>query len=292
MINRSLFKAPYPFEQSAKEKWHTVIITSLLLSLIILFLQPYGFYPFSKGLIYVGYLVIGLVCLTINYFSISYFFPKVLSENHWTIWKLILFSAYNFIFIGLWNHVFNALVIRNDPLFLINANEIGITLVRTLMLGLLASGIYALFRYNLNTRQHLQLSQELNQKLQRQLRASQLQGEPTIDLVMENKSVSFFRDQLIYINSEGNYLAFHLKGSKTPILYRERIKTIEKSLAPYPEFFRCHRSIIINLNFVESSKGNSQGLALKLFHTDKDLAVSRSNIKALRRILEKGTYGY
>ncbi len=288
MIKWTWLYESYPFEQSANEKWKTILIISFLLSLIFVFLQPFGFYPLAKGyLLMGGYLLITLACLSVNYFSLPFFLSVTQSENNYSVRHLILFSAYNFILIGCWNHVFNSLYIRRDPLFLIGGYEILITVVRTLIVGLLASGIYALIRYNLITRQHLQLSQELNQKLQRQLHDRQFEGKEVIEMTLEDKTVLFPRDQLIYISSEGNYLAFYFKESKRPVLHRGRLKEMEKILENYPEFFRCHRSLIINLNYIESSKGNSQGLSLQLRHIDEYLPVSRPNIKALRRILDK-----
>ncbi|MEM7382486.1 MAG: LytTR family DNA-binding domain-containing protein [Bacteroidota bacterium] len=146
-----------------------------------------------------------------------------------------------------------------------------------------------LSKLNTLLRQHLQISQNLNQKLQKELTESPISKEEVIDLEIENREVRFNRKNLLFISSEGNYLAFHfLKDhTKTSALYRGRLKKLEEDLENYPEFFRCHRSLIININHVESTKGNSQGLSVKLLQHDDFLPVSRPNIKELRRQMNR-----
>ena len=77
---------------------------------------------------------------------------------------------------------------------------------------------------------------------------------------------------------------FYLKDDKVnQQLIRGRIKQMEIDLKPYKEFFRCHRAFIINLKYIASTTGNSQGLKLKLSPTDQPIPVSRGNVKKLKQ---------
>lgn len=290
MIDQTFFTSAYPFEHTVIEKWNTILYTSVFLSLIMIFLQPFGFFPVARFHLYTGYLVIALLILSINYFSFPRFFPALFEDETWSVSKAFLFLIYNFFLIGFWNHIFNALVIKNDPTLLVSGIELTITITKTIAIGSIASCLYILVRYNLITRKYLEISQDLNQSLKTQLFVTQQPEDKTqtIELSLENKSVNIPRNKLKFISAEGNYLAFYFEGEKKsrPQLQRGRIKHVEKVLEKYPEFFRCHRSFIVNLKFIESTWGNSQGLSIRLLDEDNRLPVARSKIKQLKLLLD------
>jgi DNA-binding LytR/AlgR family response regulator len=51
---------------------------------------------------------------------------------------------------------------------------------------------------------------------------------------------------------------------------------VEEALAPYPQFFRCHRAYIVNLAAVEHVSGNAQGYKLHLKDVAELIPVSRN----------------
>lgn len=287
MISWTWTKTEYPFEHTAAEKWNTVLSASIFLSLISILLQPYGFTPLARSQLFISYLLIAFVILNVNYFGIPYFFPSFFEDGKWSISRAFLFLSYNFLLIGFWIHIINSLMVKNDPVLMASGFQLVITLIRALSIGFIASGLLILIRYNILTKKHLQIAQELNQYLHDQLKVKRSAKRPpqTIEFLLENKSATIQRNQLRYISSEGNYLAFHFKKKKQ--LFRGRIKNMEQVLKDYPEFFRCHRSFIINLNHVESTFGNSQGLHVKLFHKAERIPVARPKIKQLKQLLEK-----
>ena len=293
MISRTFFEVAYPFEHTAIEKWNTILITSTFLSLILLLLQPFGFVPIARLQLYSGYMAIAFLILPINYFSFPRFFPALFEDSVWSVSRAFLFLAYNFLLIGIWNHIFNALIVKNDPVLLVSGLELANSILKTLALGSIVSCFIILIRYNIITRKHLQVSQDLNQDLKTQLIFVQPPVDETevIELELEKKSVTIPRNKLKFISSEGNYLAFHFQEEKKTQsqLFRGRIKQMEEALMDYPEFFRCHRSFIVNLKFIESTRGNSQGLSIKLYDENDRLPVARSNIKQLRLRLKRNS---
>lgn len=291
MLSRTFFQIAYPFEHSNSEKIQSVAFASLFLSFLLIFLQPYGFVATSRLQALLSYLCIGLIIFNINFFGLPYFFPRYFEDQSWSVAKALLFLLYNFFQMGIWVHILNTGVLRNDPIALSSGIELGITIVKTLTLGGVSSSFLILIRYNWITRQNLQASQDLNQKLKAQilLKKQEVDQEELIPLWLENKSIEVPRSKLLYIRSEGNYLAFHfeLGFSKSPLLLRGRIKQLEETLSDYPEFFRCHRSFIVNLNGIDVTRGNSQGLSIQLNGTADTLPVARPKIKALKRRMEE-----
>ncbi|MEM7186911.1 MAG: LytTR family DNA-binding domain-containing protein [Bacteroidota bacterium] len=291
MINWNWLQTSYPFEHAVSDKRNTILSLSLFASLILLLLQPYGFVPMNQMVMSAGYLVISVGLFALNFYGFPKAFPQWFEESKWSVQRALLFLLYNFFVIGLWTHVFRALVIKNDIAYLISGEELLVGLGKIMGIGLGASVLLILIRYNVLARKHLQVSQELNRQLREELhQLAPISAEETIELLLENKSVVFKRAELNYIKSEGNYVSLHLASveNRTPKLYRARMKETEEALAKFPEFFRCHRSFLINLNRIESSHGNSQGLFIKVIGDTSRIPVARPNISFLRkRIADK-----
>lgn len=290
MINWNWLHASYPFEHTVSDKRDTIIALSLLASLILLLLQPFGFVPINRMTMSGGYLIISVVLFVINFYGFPKAFPLWFEESKWSVQRAFLFLLYNFLVIGLWTHVFRALVIKNDLAYLISGEELLLGVGKIMMIGLGASVLLILIRYNLLARKHLQASQDLNNRLREQLhKLTPVDTEETVELTLENKSVVFKRSQLNYVKSEGNYISLHIASDNKyiPKIYRARMKVVEEALSSFPEFFRCHRSFMVNLNRIESSHGNSQGLFIKVVEEEIQIPVARPKIKFLReRIAE------
>lgn len=106
---------------------------------------------------------------------------------------------------------------------------------------------------------------------------------------LKKESLTFEANELLFAVSDGNYVVFHLyKEDETKkISIRNAISDIEKQLADIPFFFRCHRGFIVNLNMVESKKGNASGYLLRIKHSSDIVPVSRKNVKILDEIMDK-----
>ncbi|MGM0532711.1 MAG: LytR/AlgR family response regulator transcription factor, partial [Bacteroidota bacterium] len=95
------------------------------------------------------------------------------------------------------------------------------------------------------------------------------------------EELSFYPAELIYAESKGNYVVFHLTQPERPseVIIRNSISEIEQQLAVIPYFMRTHRGFIVNLGKVISKKGNSLGYQLKLRGSNSKIPVSRQNIQ-------------
>lgn len=105
----------------------------------------------------------------------------------------------------------------------------------------------------------------------------------------KKEELSFYPEEFIYAESEGNYVVFHLwKHEKAvEVIIRNSISEIEKQFQPYPFFLKIHRAFIVNLQKVSSKKGNSLGYQLQVAGSDKTLPVSRRNTKVFDEFSRK-----
>jgi hypothetical protein len=96
---------------------------------------------------------------------------------------------------------------------------------------------------------------------------------------LKKEELSFYPDQFIFAESDGNYVVFHLFRNNQHIkkIIRNSINDIEQQLTPIRFIMRTHRAFIVNLKKVVSKKGNSLGYRLKLSDSDIEVPVSRIN---------------
>ncbi len=102
-----------------------------------------------------------------------------------------------------------------------------------------------------------------------------------IESQLKKEELSFYPNQFIYAESDGNYTAFHLKLEnqiKRKII-RNSISNIEQQLSAIPFLFRTHRAFIVNLKMIDFQKGNSLGYRLKLYGIDNEIPVSRQKTR-------------
>lgn len=59
-------------------------------------------------------------------------------------------------------------------------------------------------------------------------------------------------------------------------MLRSTLRRMEDALASWPQFFRCHRTYLVNLDKVAHVSGNAQGYRLHLEGLDDTIPVSRN----------------
>lgn len=103
-------------------------------------------------------------------------------------------------------------------------------------------------------------------------------------LLSENgrERLSLQPNQLLYVESVGNYVEVHWLNLTTAqkTVLRSTLKEMETALADYPQFFRCHRAFVVNLNAISHTEGNARGYQLTLTGTSATVPVSRSYLAA------------
>lgn len=109
-----------------------------------------------------------------------------------------------------------------------------------------------------------------------------------IESRLKKEELSFYPDQFIYAESDGNYTTFHLKPDDQirRKIIRNTIGNIEQQLSEIPFLFRVHRAYIVNVKAVSSQKGNTLGYRLKLTGADKEIPVSRQKTRDFDQIMK------
>lgn len=106
---------------------------------------------------------------------------------------------------------------------------------------------------------------------------------------LKKEELEFFPGQLIYAESDGNYIVFYLdiENQVKKKIIRNSISSIEQQLSSIPFCFRTHRAFIVNLKRITSQKGNTLGYKLKLSGTDAEIPVSRQKARDFEQIMKQ-----
>lgn len=96
-------------------------------------------------------------------------------------------------------------------------------------------------------------------------------------------------DQLLFARAEGNYIQLTTIRNDQVNTEMKRISLtrFETQLAAYPQFFRCHRTCLVNILHIEKISGNSQGYLLAFAKTESTIPVSRAQLQNFNKRCEE-----
>lgn len=272
----------YPFNDNLKVNIRSISSVSLGIFLFLLFFQPFEIQnpDFNNRLIILAaFGAITLVLLSIFRLIIPSIFITAFSEARWTILKEILIDL--------------LFVIFNSVAFAFFARYVGrIPMTFPIVINIVIISITAAVVVVLTNQFYL-----LKKKVQKLEFNSEETGpnEPVevpqeIEFESENKTEYFtlFLEQLILIKSANNYIEVIYKnndGIKKKLI-RNTMKTTEHLLSKYPEIIRCHRSCMVNKNYIKKVSRGSDGLVLNLFDYPQEIHVSRQYVLRLKEALK------
>jgi hypothetical protein len=116
----------------------------------------------------------------------------------------------------------------------------------------------------------------------------------SIELKIEDensdKSILLFSDEILSVSSMDNYIKIEIQNNgekKKPIILRNTLKNVEKNLSESDMFIRCHKSHIVNLQWIKEVSGNSLTKKCIMQIGNDTIPISRSKVDlVLKRILQ------
>ncbi|RFM36831.1 LytR/AlgR family response regulator transcription factor [Chitinophaga silvisoli] len=88
-------------------------------------------------------------------------------------------------------------------------------------------------------------------------------------------------NHLLFAKADGNYIQLTTIDNEqvNTELKRISLTRFESQLSAYPQFFRCHRTSLVNILHIEKVSGNSQGYLLAFNNTESTVPVSRAQLQ-------------
>ncbi len=281
-------RQPFPLLNDRRRTWRMVLIGFLFVTFFLYFFQPFGLQaaPGQASQIFILCLEYGMVTLVVLLLWgwVTRVLPYVFQEEKWQVWKEILANLAVVALIATGNLLYTHF--RFDaPLswYLLWRWQ-----VVTWGVGIFPT-LYGVFHKQLQlTRRFSTEAGLLSKKMEQQHEQTSADHSPVlINLQGENQgeSLSLTTDQLHYLAAADNYVqVFYMENEQLKSrMLRSTLKKMEDALAAYPQFFRCHRTYLVNLDKVRHLTGNAQGYRLQLVHQEETVPVSRN----LNEVIQK-----
>ncbi len=115
------------------------------------------------------------------------------------------------------------------------------------------------------------------------LQFARLKKETTPRLLLKKngRELSLSFERIIYVEQKGHTLYLYLTGKET-VQVKERLEAIEPQFADQP-FFRCHKSYLVNLSYVEELDRELMMFVMKEEH---NVYVRRESMSKARKAFE------
>ena len=274
----------YPFNGDLKVNLQSFVGISLGIFLFFLFFQPFQLKNpdfNNQNLILAGFALISLILLCFLRILIPSFSTQAFAEEKWTYSKEL--------FVNL------AFLILNSVAFAFFARYVGqikITFHSVIIIVLISlAAMVIVIVINEFRRLNNQVKQ-LNELTGLNNSVEISQGKDVeIEFISENKSDYFqiFLEQVMLIKSASNYIEVIYKTADkiSRRLIRNTIKNTDELFSKYPSLIRCHRSCIVNKNYIQKLQKGNDGLKLVLFDYPQEVHVSRQYAIKVKEALKQ-----
>ncbi len=273
-------KKPYPFNSDLMHNAKVVFFIGAAIGLFLFFFEPFNFNEFTLREKFIVSSIISLITFAVLSFSmiiIPSYFKKLFSRNTWNVLKEIIWNTW--IIISLIIGYF--FYFRFNTIFVIQPADV----LKIILISFLAVSILVVLNRNRLVKLHLNVAVELNRKLMSKL--DKENDTVTIESEYKKDSIVLSVKDALLFKSAGNYVEIYYFDNEVvkKHLIRTTLKNIEDLLTNYSFIFRCHRTYLINTNFIEQAEGDSQGIKLKIKGISFLVPVSRIYLNTLKEIL-------
>ncbi|HYH15427.1 MAG TPA: LytTR family DNA-binding domain-containing protein [Flavisolibacter sp.] len=279
---------PFPAYAPSISRLRFPFIAGVVVFLILLFFRPFrfneittSFFPLHAFLYGFGTFSMG----TLNAMLLPKLFPSWFEEKVWTVGRELLFMLWQIVSISFVNMLLTQLLYGGRFSFL----TIGHFLGYTMTIGIFPITILVLLKYVILLKRNQIAAAEMEGQIKVEQPAA---SSPTLVKLTgdyQNEVLEAPIDTIRYISSADNYIkVYYVENDKLAAkVLRSTLKKTEQSLQDFPQFFRCHRAFVVNLEKVKHVTGNAQGLKLHLQNIEEPIPVSRNLTQQLTYHLQQ-----
>lgn len=249
----------------------------LTILLILILFTPFGMHnikTFSERVIVAsGYSFIAFIVwfLALNGFG----FLKI---NKIRFFHIVLFIIAIQFLIGCFSTIYNNIIFRNPYYF-----EFFIDLqIAVYLTGIIPAIMLILL---LETSFYKRLSPNIGLHIN-QVAGDKSRFELKIEDENSNKSIRLFSDEILSVSSMDNYIKIEIQNNgekKKSIILRNTLKNVEKNLSGSDTFIRCHKSHIVNLQWIKEVSGNSLTKKCIMQIGNDRIPISRSKVDLVHK---------
>ncbi|MCK4345504.1 MAG: LytTR family transcriptional regulator DNA-binding domain-containing protein [Bacteroidales bacterium] len=273
----------YPFNDDLKQNLKVIFGISLGMFLFILFFQPIDLMTTdfnNKLLIIAGFGCITLVILGLTLIIAPSVLPGLFLSGKWNFKRDIVLNTCIWVLISVASTFYARYVGQTNITF----HSVSIIV----LLSLVPVAILIIVNRFEILKIKLQNALNLSEKPDKTIKE---ENEPVeIEFESENKSERFSLplNKIILLRSADNYIEIFWEKESEIIkrLIRKTLINAEYQLKEYKNFIRCHRTCLVNVDYVMKLTGNVQMQKIRLKYIDEEIPVSRQYILKVKEILQ------
>jgi hypothetical protein len=298
---QSILQKPYPLEERKPAQIKLAFLFSFVVFLFLLLLRPFGNNP-SFNQVLLNSAIAALLtfsAIIFDFFVLFPLFPQFFKEEKWTILREIIFTIIIITTIATFNVVAGVFIWHGSFSF---TNWLSMVFY-TAIVGIAPATVSILINQARLLKKYRKEVTIINENLPAQvnpkeiivetsstLEAENFIEEPTLETAFhtpthitlqaenEKDNITILYTSFLAATSADNYVKIFYQENeklKTTII-RSTLKRVEENTAAFPQFFRCHRTAIVNISLVQSVNGSAQGYRLQLPLLQEEIPVSRN----------------
>ncbi|MDY6801626.1 MAG: LytTR family DNA-binding domain-containing protein [Bacteroidota bacterium] len=271
---------PYPFNDDLKYNSKLIFFISIgVLGFLYLF-QPLDVSLMDdKEKLYVvsGLAAITFLSLSLNLLILPSLFPGIFIKRVWNIKKEILWNLWILTTISVGYYLYYKLL----GIFTIDFKMVlGIIVIAIIPI----TGLIIVNR-NRMLRSNLRLAECINKKLEENKSIDNKLVHFQSEYAKDNLSIKV--NLLVLIRAANNYIeVFWVEGEKIKNkMIRTSLKNAEELLEDYSFIFKCHRSFMVNTQYIDKIEGNVQGYKIYFDNIDFSVPVSKKFAYKLKQLI-------
>lgn len=274
---------PYPFFDDLVYNLKVILGISMFLFLFVLFFQPVELRNFefnNQLLIITGFGGITFLILSINFILFPSIFPKLFLYGNWRLYKDILLNFITWAFLAVAFNFYAHYVGLISITF-----HLSFRIILLALLPVVALIILHQFKiYKINFQQIRDLTK--NAGIPFNIAAP----DNEIEFITDNKAENFkiHISNLVMIKSANNYIEIYRNdhGVINKKLIRATLINAENQLKSFPNVIRCHRTTLVNIDYIMKFNSSQHGSILHLKNMDEKVPVSRQFIVLVREAIK------
>ena len=280
--------------------WKTSLLIGLIVVLILALLQPFKLNEVlhHKYLIILGYGILSFLASLFYFFLAKYIF-RINMESH-TLAKFLVSNLFYIVLMGALVSSYASFVytgsirwgwFTGEGTFSLSAfkgNCIYVAIITFFV------DIFLIFYENnkllsRSLKEEIALNKVIANRDKEKKRDEHSATLHEITLTGSTKaSVKMYVEDLMYVESEGNYVHLVFTQGEQTIkrTLRCTLKQMETALNEYTQIIKCHRAFLVNAERIIHVTGNTQGYRLTLLGTDNEIPVSRAYTSRVYQLIE------
>ncbi len=263
----SILNKEYVLPNSVKIRLILSAGFGLTIFLILVFFSPFGLENINllpdKLFIAFGYGFIAFLIWYVGLYSLKSFQP-----NKGKLWQILIALIVMQFFGGFFSMIYNNVIFGNPSYFdfFIRFQFI------VFLMGIFPSSYLILF---METNYYLKLITQNSDLLEKTTKQITLHDQNP------EKNLTISPDNIICIQSQDNYIKVEWKNDENRVnstLLRATLNSAITSLSDIDGIIQCHRCFLINLNYVDSVKGNALSKKCIMLFSDSIIPIARPKV--------------